>query len=141
MKTRNNKKWTTLTLTCVMGAKPAHTPYSTQTTPCHRMHSCGNLFGFSVFKMFYLLNEKSDWRSVFTITFLATRFSKLDLISIYFDDFFWLKVAVSVAHELPWCLHWSCHDMFQLFFSTFKSKFWHIIKRGIKKLDLPCTIN
>ena len=115
---------TMLTPTRAVGAKPAHTAYSTQTTPCHRMHACRNLFGFSVFKMFYLFNEKSDWRSVFTIKSLATRSSKLDLISIYFDEFFLLKVAVSITHELPWCLHWSCHDMFQLFSYTFKSKFW-----------------
>lgn len=29
---------TTLMPTRVVGAKPAHTPYSIQTTPCHRMH-------------------------------------------------------------------------------------------------------
>ena len=110
--------------------------------PRHRMHACRNLFGFSVFKMFYLLNEKSDWKSVFTIKSLAMRSSKLDPMLICFDEiFFGLKVAMSIAHELPWCLHWSCHDMFQLFSSTFKSKIWHIMKRGIKKLDLPCTIN
>ena len=55
-----HKSGTTLTPTRVVGAKPAHTPYNTQTAPRHRMHACGNLFGFSVFKMFYLLNEKSD---------------------------------------------------------------------------------
>ena len=101
MKTRNNKKWTTLTLTRVMGAKPAHIPYNTQTAPRHRMHACENLFGFLVFKMFYLLNEKSDGRSIFTIKSLATRSSKLDLISIYFDKIlFWLKVVMSIAYEL-----------------------------------------
>ena len=85
------KKRTTLTSTRMVGVKPAHTSYSTQTMPCHRMHACGNLFGFFVFKMFYLLNKKSDWRSVFTIKSLATRSSKLDLISIYFDELFWVK--------------------------------------------------
>ena len=127
---------------CLVPKRTSPHVYYANRLPHHCMHACRNLFGFSVFKMFYLLNEKSDWRSIFTIKSLATRSSKLDLISIYFDKiFFWLKVAMSIAHELPWYLHWSCHDMFRLFSSIFKSKFWHIIKRGIKKLDLPCVIN
>ena len=41
------------------------------------------------------------------------RSSKLDPMLICFDEKkFGLKVAMSIAYELPWCLHWSCHDMF-----------------------------
>ena len=101
---------TTLTPTFVVGAKPAHMSYNTQTAPHHHMHACGNLFEFSVFKMFYLLNKKSDWRSVFIIKSLATRSSKLDLISIYFDKIFLVKschvyctwIAMMFTLKLPW---------------------------------------
>ena len=77
----------------------------------HRMHACMNLFGVSVFKIFYLLNKKSDWKSVFTIKSLAMRSSKLDPMLICFDEFFfWLKschvdcmwIAIIFTLKLPW---------------------------------------
>ena len=40
------------------------------------------------FKMFCSLNRLSDFGSVFTVGLVATRSSKLDPMSIYFDDFF-----------------------------------------------------
>ena len=40
-----------------------------------------------IFKMFYLLNRKSKHRSVFMVSFVASRSSKLNLILICFDNF------------------------------------------------------
>lgn len=69
-------------------------------------HACMWVFflDFPVFKMSYLVYEKSDWTSVFTIKSIATRSSKLDLISIYVDEFFRATVAM--------ILHCSCHGVY-----------------------------
>lgn len=98
-------------------------------------HACmWNFFEFPVFKMFYLLNEKSDWRSVFIIKSITTRSSKLDLISICFNHFFWgvkschgycTWIVMVFTLKLPWYIS-------AIFSSTLKTKFWHIAM--VKKL-------
>ena len=103
--------WTLITTTHVMEATPDHTFHD------HRLHhviTCMHKwrdwwcheesFGFSAFKMFYLLNKKAHWKTIFTIKSVATKASKLDPISMCFNDFFGLKVAMSIAHN--------CHGLY-----------------------------
>ena len=54
------------------------------------MHVCNHVdfFLFPNFKIFYLLNRNSKFSPVFAVGITATRSSKLDLILIYFDNFF-----------------------------------------------------
>ena len=89
-----------------------HTTRLYRKIDCHVTHACANLFGFPVFKMFYLLNKKSDSKSIFTIKSVATRSLKLDLISICFDNFFWVKstwntmVALKSRRKNRWNISW-----------------------------------